>query len=326
MELTPDFSISINGSLTFPKERVLLIRTTDQAGIVSDSCEFELDDFDGALQFPSTEAKVVVSLGYKETGLTKIGTYFVREVSIDGARHVVRIQCNAASKAMRSQKTKTNEGTIEDKIQEMGTEFDLEPAISDDLEDVTLSDTPQFAESDMNYITRISQKIGAVAKPVDEHLVIANEGSGKSVSGRSLPTKYIDASEVATYSCSFKETETSSSTTTGTVYANWYEKEAGEYHLVHAGSGDPETELNEIFSSEKEALAAVQSKVKRVEKNNKTFRFSVEGRTDLFAENPLVLQGFNPKIPTRWIISKVEHSLSSSGFTTSVDCVWSKNV
>ena len=273
MELTPDFSISINGSSTFPKERVISIRTTDEAGIVSDSCEIELDDFDGALQFPNTEAKVVISLGYKETGLTKIGTYFVREISIDGARHIVRIQCNAASKAMRSQKTKTNEGTIEDKIQEMGTEFDFEPEISDDLEDVTLSDTLQFAESDMNYITRISQKIGAVAKPVDGHLVVANDGSGKSVNGQSLPTKYIDASEVATYSCNFKETETSGSTT-GTVYANWYEKEAGEYHLVHAGSGDPETELNEIFSSEKEALAAVQSKVKRVEKNNKTFRIS----------------------------------------------------
>ncbi len=77
MELTPDFSISINGSNTFPKERVISIRTTDETGIVSDSCEIELDDFDRALQFPNTEAKVEVSLGYKETGLTKIGTYFV---------------------------------------------------------------------------------------------------------------------------------------------------------------------------------------------------------------------------------------------------------
>ena len=30
MELTPDFSISINGSNTFPKERVISIRTTDE--------------------------------------------------------------------------------------------------------------------------------------------------------------------------------------------------------------------------------------------------------------------------------------------------------
>ena len=320
MELTPDFSISINGSSTFPKERVLLIRTTDQAGIVSDSCEFELDDFDGALQFPNTEAKVIVSLGYKETSLTKIGTYFVREISVDGARHVVRIQCNAASKAMRSQKTKTNEGTIEDKIQEMGSEFDLEPEISDDLEDVTLSDTLQFAESDMNYITRISQKIGAVAKPVDGHLVVANDGSEKSVSGQSLPTKYIDASEVATYSCSFKETETSGSTATGTVYANWYEKETGEYHLEKIGNGDPEMELKEIFATKEQAVSAAQAQFKRTIKSNKTFRFSIAGRTDLFAESPIVLRGFNPKIPQKWIMNRVEHSLSSSGFTTSVDC------
>ena len=181
MELTPDFSISINGNFAFSKEQVILIRTTDEAGIVSDSCKIELDDFDNALQFPNTEAKVVVFLGYKETGLTKIGTYFVREISVDEARHVVRIQCNAAPKAMRSQKTKTNEITIENKLQEMGVEFDFDPEISDDLKGVDLTDHLQFAESDMNYITRMSQKIGAVAKPVDGHLIVANEGSGKSV-------------------------------------------------------------------------------------------------------------------------------------------------
>ncbi len=64
MELTPDFSISINGRSDFPKDRVISIRTTDQAGFVSDSCEIELDDFDIALQFPNTEAKVTISLGY----------------------------------------------------------------------------------------------------------------------------------------------------------------------------------------------------------------------------------------------------------------------
>ena len=318
MELTPDFSISINGSSKFPKERVISIRTTDEAGIVSDSCEIELDDFDGALQFPNTEAKVVVSLGYKETGLTKIGTYFVREISIDGARHIVRIQCSAASKAMRSQKTKTNEGTIENKLQEMGSEFELDPEIDDVLKEVDLTDSPQFAESDMNYMTRMSQKIGAVAKPVDGHLVVANDGSGKSVSGKSLPTKYLDASEVADYSCNFRETE--SGGFSGTVYANWYDKKTGEYHLEKVGNGDPETELQEIFATKEQAIAAAKAKFKRTTKANKTFRFSIAGRTDLFAESPLVLRGFDPKIPTKWIMNRVEHSLSSNGFVTNVGC------
>ena len=54
---------------------------------------------------------------------------------------------------MRSQNTKTNEGTIENKLQEIGAEFNFDTEITDDLEDVTLSDSPQFAESDINYIT-----------------------------------------------------------------------------------------------------------------------------------------------------------------------------
>lgn len=318
MELTPDFLISINGNSTFPKERVISIRTTDEAGIISDACEIELDDFDDTLQFPNTEAKVVVSLGYKETGLTKIGTYFVREISIDGARHIVRIKCNAASKAIRSQKTKTNEGTIENKLQEMGHEFDLDPEISDDLKEVDFSDSPQFAESDINYLTRMSQKIGAVAKPVDGHLVIASDGSGKSASGKSLPTKYLDASDVTSYSCNFRETE--SNGFSGTVYASWYEKETGEYHLEKVGNGVPETELQEVFVTKEHAILAARAKFKRTTKSNKTFRFSIAGRTDLFAESPLVLRAFNSKIPRLWIINRVEHFLSSSGFTTSVDC------
>ena len=318
MELTPDFSVIINGNSNFPKERIISIRTTDEAGIISDSCEIELDDFDGALKFPNTEAKVIISLGYKETGLTKIGTYFVREVSVDGARHVIRIQCNAASKAMRSQKTKTNEGTITDKLSEMGAEFDFDSEVSDDFRDVDFSDSPQFGESDMNYVTRMSQKIGAVAKPVDGHLVVTNDGSGKSVTGKSLPTKYLEASEVASYSCAFKETELGGFV--GTVYSNWYDKNTGEYYLEKVGSGDPETELQEIFATKEQAIAAAKAKFNRISKSNKTFRFSIAGRTDLYAESPLILRGFNAKIPNRWIINRVEHSLNSGGFTTAIDC------
>ena len=144
-------------------------------------------------------------------------------------------------------------------------------------------------------------------------------GSGKSVTGKSLPTKYLEASEVASHSCDFKET-TESGGGSGTVYANWYDKNSGEYFLEKVGDGDTETELQEIFSTKEQAIAAAKAKFKRTTKSNVTFRFSIAGRTDLFAESPLVLKGFPSKIPTKWIINRVEHSLSPSGFTTAVDC------
>lgn len=318
MELTPDFLIVINGDKEFPKDRIISIRTTDEIGIVSDTCEIELDDFDDALQMPNTEAKVEVYLGYKETDLTKIGTYYVKDICIDGARRTVRIKANAISKSMRSQKTKSNENNLKYFLQTSCDDWNFDVAIDDEFSEFKLNDMPQFAESDMSYLTRISRKIGAVVKPSDGHLVVANNGSGKTVSGKNLPTKYIDILDIENYSCSFKETESGGGS--GTIYANWYDKESGEYHLVHVGTGEPEVELNEIFSSEKSAIVACEAKIKRVSQTNKSFKFSCVGRSDLFAECPLILKGFSKKIPERWIIARVEHSLSVNGFRTNVEC------
>jgi phage protein D len=259
-----------------------------------------------------------VSLGYKGGELTKIGSYYVKEIDIDGARKTLKIKANAASKAMRSQKSKSHEGSMDNLLTEMANEFDLDAAVSGDLEGLKLEDFPQFAESDMNYMTRMSQKVGAVAKPSDGHLVFADDMGAKSVSGANLPTKYVDVAELGEYSCSFKETESGGAV--GTVFANWYDKDAGEYHMVKAGSGDPEVELDEIFSSEKSAITAAQAKFKRVVKSNKTFRFTTSGRPDFFAESPIVFSGLSSKIPANWVISRVEHTLSASGFSTSVEC------
>jgi phage protein D len=255
-------------------------------------------------------------LGYEGGELTKIGSYYVKEIEIDGARKILKIRASAASKTMRSQKSREHEGNLGELIPKMAAEFGVDSAVSEGAKALNLEDFPQFAESDMNYLTRLSQKVGAVAKPTDGHLIFADDISGKSISGANLPTKYVDASELGEYSCSFRETEGA----IGAVLAKWYDRDKGEYFMVKVGSGDPEIELDEIFSSEKSALAAASAKFKRIGKSNKTFRFTTGGRPDFFAESPIVFTGLSPKIPTNWIISRVEHTLSASGFSTSVDC------
>ena len=319
MELTPIFSVSFNGAADAIQNRVIAINTNDEAGFVSDSCEIELDNYDGALILPRTEAMFEVSLGYRETGLTKIGTYFVKEIAIDGAQKTIRIKGNAARKSVRSQKSRTNEGTLSQVFQTMASDSDLLPAFDDSFADIDLDYMPQFAESDMHYLTRIAQKIGAVAKPVDGHLVLTDDMQAKSVSGKTLPTKYIDMADISNYTCTFKETE-SSNGGGGTVYANWYDKTTGEYHLVHVGNGEPETELDEIFPDEKSALAAAGSRFKYVTKNNTVLRFNTSGRADLFAELPLTLLNPPKDLHANWIISMVQHSFRKNGFFSSLEC------
>lgn len=318
MELTPDFSITINGQEGFPKDRVISIQTTDEAGIISDSCEIELDDYDNALKFPNTEAKIVLHLGYKETGLDKIGTYFVKEISLNGARRIVKIHGNAAPKAMRSQKTQSNEGTISKFISKAAESLGFKPKTSEAIKEIELEDNPQIAESNMSYVTRLVNKIGAIVKPTDEKIVMTESKSGKSASGKSLPVKYIEAKDVASYDCTFRETETKGAV--GTVFACWYDRKTGKYQLEKAGSGDPETEIKEVFATKEQAASAAKARLKQTEKSNKTMRFTIEGRTDLFAESPLVLKGFSEKVPIKWTIQRVNHSLSANGFTTNLEC------
>jgi phage protein D len=123
--LQPDFSIVINGETELVKERVISICTADEAGIMSDSCEIELDDFDDAFPIPRTEAVISVSFGYKGGELTKIGSYYVKEIDVDGARKTIKIKANAASKAMRSQKSKSHEGSMDELLTEMANEFNI---------------------------------------------------------------------------------------------------------------------------------------------------------------------------------------------------------
>lgn len=323
MELTPDFSISITGGGSFPKDRVLSIQTTDEAGINSDSCEIELDDYDDALQMPITEAKVAVSLGYKETGLVKIGTYFVREITLNGARRTIRLRCEAAAKTLLAQKTKDNGDTLGDIVDESAGEADFESAVDDELRGEDIGSNLQIAESDMNLITRLGHKYGAVAKPANEHLIVTKNGGGKTVSGKNLPQKSIDASEVPTYSCTFKETEgKKGGGRPGGVVAAWWDEAKGEHGLVRSGAEDIEHEiqLREVFRTKEEATQAVNARQQRKIQSNTTFSFSTAGRPDLFAEGILIINGFSNKIPKSWLIKRVEHTLNSSGFETSVEC------
>lgn len=318
MELTPDFEISINGANSIPKDRVISIRTTDEAGFVSDDCELELDDFDNSLVFPNTEAKIVVSLGYKETGVVRIGSYYVKEITIDGARNRIKIHGNAAPKAMRNQTTTENEGSLLDKISDYGEGLGLSSSITFKIKGIFTDDNPQIAESDTSYVTRLAKKVGAIVKPTDDHLVVMDDMSGQSASGKNLPTIYIDATDVASYSCSFKETESEGGT--GTVKAKWFEKEKGEYHTESVGDGTPIIEIQEIFGDKEQALSAAQARLKNKTKSDVTFSFSVMGNVDLFAEGKIILRGFPSKIPTSWIITRAEHSLSASGFVTNCEC------
>lgn len=324
MGLEPNFSISINGMAISEelKKRVISLKVSDEAGIQSDSCSIELDDYDDALPLPRTEAIITISMGYKETGLRELGRYYTKEITLNGGRRTMQISGHAVSKAMMSEKDKSrNENTLGETVSSMAAEYGLEEAVDSEYADEELTDA-QIGESDISYLTRKAVDLGAVNKPTNDKLLFANDMSGAAVSGKNLETITINLSDVSDYSCSLRDSEGGGETkgNVGTVYAEWQDKRTGEIKIVHTGSGLPEKKLPQRFSSEKEAISACIGKEKRLVKNSKTFSFSCPGNPILMAEHPVVLAGFPSKIPTSWIITHAEHTIDAGGYKTSVEC------
>ena len=76
--------------------------------------------------------------------------------------------------------------------------------------------------------------------------------------------------------------------------------------------------LRHTYKTEQSALNAAKAAFDRMKRGVATFTLTLaEGDPMLMPELPVIVQGFKPAIDsTQWIISKVTHNISDSGFTT----------
>lgn len=96
------------------------------------------------------------------------------------------------------------------------------------------------------------------------------------------------------------------------------EAREGEYM---AGEADNVFALTTIFASKAQAMRAAHAKWDKLQRGVAEFSISLAmGRADLYPETPVRVTGFKRVIDEQsWIITKVTHSLSNGGFTTSLE-------
>ena len=62
--------------------------------------------------------------------------------------------------------------------------------------------------------------------------------------------------------------------------------------------------------------------MKRIKTRSRTLTLNLAvGRADLFAEQPLITQGFKAQIDAvRWFIKEITHTLDDNGYTCRIAC------
>ena len=307
------------------QDRLVSLRFTDAAGLESDVLEIVLADHDPLqpIQMPPTGAELELFLGYD--GLAqRMGLFVCDEVELAGWPGEMTIRARAApfdvSKGglanLQTQKTRSwSKGTLlGDMVRKIAKEHGMAPAVMDTLAKIALPHIDQADESDLHFLGRVAKKYDAVVKPAGGKLVLAKKGETKSVSGEQLPAVALVPTDVSRFRVVMSKRETA-----GMVVAYWHAVKQAKRNEVKVGQGEPVSRLKMYYPTKEMALAAARSELQRRERGKVTVSLTMPGRTDLVAEAPLTLAGFRDGVNGEWVITRVEHSLDSGGYSCTVE-------
>lgn len=316
--MTPAYSILAGGQEVNAALRERLIRLTvrDSSGQQSDAAELVLDDRGAEIVLPDTGAELDIYLGY--TGaLGAMGRYVVDELEVEAPPRTLTIRAKAADMgdAAKAPRTRSwSELTVEGLVSQLAAEQGLAPRVSAELAQLPLGQVDQVEESDLHLLTRLAERLGAVAKPAGGALLFVLRGAQSTPTGAALPQIDIFAAQVT----SWRATQADRGRY-GAVIAHWHDLAAAQRQPVKVGSGTPVYTLRGTFQDVTAASRAAEAKLAALKRGAATLSLSLPGDPRLTAEARLNLTGFRLGVDGEWLCTQVEHTLDGQGYRCRVE-------
>ncbi|WP_196062879.1 MULTISPECIES: phage late control D family protein [unclassified Serratia (in: enterobacteria)] len=356
--IAPDFSLTLQGNdITHNiRARLLSLTLTDNRGFEADQLDIELDDSDGLMVMPQRNAVLSLALGWQGSQLTHKGRFTVDEVEHRGAPDTLTIRARSADfrgSLNTRREASYHDTTLGDIVQQIAARNTLTAKLAAGLDAIKISHIDQTQETDAAFATRLASLNGAVAAVKNGYLLFIRPGNGSTVNGKPLPVMTITRRDGDRHNFSLADRDAYTGVT-----ASWLntrqpkpqkvklqrkpktqhlralqhpkakpatqkaakpaEPQKGEY-LV--GAEDNVFTLPTVYATQAAAMRAAQAKWEKLQRGVAEFSLSLAmGRADLVPETPVQVSGFKQVIDAQpWIVSKVVHNLSNSGFTTAVE-------
>ena len=324
------FSVVVGGQniTTRLSPYLLSLRVTDKAGTTSDSCDISLDDKDGQIAMPKVGAEMKVKLGWKDTGTVEVFVGKVDDVRATGARgggRTMRITAKGLdtnSKAKEKQNKHIDKADLKKAMTDAGKGAGItDIKVDDELAKITRDYWALDGESFISFGQRVAREVGGTFRIRGNKAVIAKKGSGKSPSGKDLPTitgAYGD--NLHTYDIAPVMGRPRQKKVKARYYdrkeAKWKETEA---EVEDEGAAATETKRHTV-ADEDEGKSRNRSDKADAETDKGGGSAEIEGDVRAMPEGKFVLTGARPGIDGTYRIEGVTHRYSkSSGFTTSLD-------
>lgn len=296
-----------------------LTLTEDRSG-EADQLDLRVHDHDGKMALPRRGVTLAVAIGWKETGLVDKGTFEVDEVEYSGSPDVICIRARSANltQSLRNRRERSwHATTLGSVVRAIAGEHGLSARVAEKLASVALPHLDQANESDANLLTRLGKRFDATATVKNGTLIFAPIGTGKTASGKDLPTYTLTRQDGDQHRYSVADRDSYSG-----VRAYWNDTKGARRKSVLVGDDDNAKALRETYDSEKSAREHADAEFKRLQRGEARFDFTLAlGRAELTPETLLQVSGFKSEIDSqRWLVAKATHTIvGASGFSTHLE-------
>ncbi|PWC23987.1 phage late control D family protein [Brenneria nigrifluens DSM 30175 = ATCC 13028] len=340
----PGFNITMGGkTLLLLDERLISLSMTDNRGFEADQVTLSVDDTDGRINLPPRGAELSVSMGWKGEALVYKGLFIVDEVAHSGPPDTIEITARSADfrdEFNVKREVSWHDVTVERVVSAIAHRYSLKPYISTQLMDLEIDHADQTQESDMSFLTRMADMLGAIATVKNGCLLFILPGGGVSASGKPLPAAEITRSSGDRHSFRIADRDAY----TG-VRAYWLDLNFGKKKKVSVkkrttratkkkqeksssregdymeGADGNVYVLRKTYQNETAARRAAAAKWQQLQRGAAQFSITLaRGRADLYPEVPVSVSGFKSDIDNQeWIISRIEHVIDGNGFTSQLE-------
>ncbi|WP_254493694.1 phage late control D family protein [Bartonella sp. B1099] len=294
-------------------QRLLTATITDNAGNEADTFEAEFDDSGNDLEIPSRNTALHVTFGYEGSIRAFMGRFVVETVISCGGSDGEILRLCGKSASMRGElKEQVSEHfdhkTIGEIVEILAKRHGYQAKVSPKFTKQTLPYVVRTDQSVIDFLTRLADRMQARFLIKDNKFLF--------LGGDNLPLQTIHQ-----YDCAHWEFTLEPRTQYGTIEASYFDRSKGQQHVVthHTGYHGPVRRLRTCYPCESQAQAAAASESDRLCRAMGSGSLSLEGRPEIMADQPLLLQGFRREINGPWHAATVTHRYEKqSGYITEI--------
>lgn len=332
----PGFTLTVEGKdiTALVAKNLVYLTLTDYGAGEKKSDELTFAVVDEALKLPAKGVKVTLSLGFGTQRVSK-GTFVVDSTasgaSADSPR-IVQVTARAYSKSaakghstLQSQKRRNwTDITLGDLLNTVAQEHGLAARIDEALAAKKLTHEDQAGESDMNLITRLATRYGAVSKVTHDTWILMFRDATKTTKGNDIPVITVTPAQVSRWSYRNNSDYPDSSQKGGGTHVIRYHDltDGGKIKSITVGSGEPvvheEVTMFNLEAAQEIAAGLTTKSKKKLCQMNTEMPLTPE-LMSLTAQYRVITKGFGSVEDREWHIGKAQFRISNQGGSLSLE-------